>query len=777
MLATVDRRGMSRKMLLGDTTHLPNGDLSRLTKVIRSAIAVFGMLLLAVIVFAGWSSNRSASDIERSLLENALNQSISNVLDGQKSVAWWDDSVVKVSPEALDLEFTDANFGVFLTETYGHDEVYIVDGKDTPFYAYYEGARAEPSTFERRQTELLKVIGEARGGTAQLRKRSDEFGKGQTNYRLLAGAVQTATWAGHILSVDGRPAVVSAISIVPNVDMTLLKSEPAVLVSVIYIDADFVQKIARSLLITDLALSPHPAPTRGVLSQPFIGDDGINVGYLTWTGRRPGHVLLTVILPLVAFCVLATGLFANSMFRRLKAASDELTQREARSRHAAKHDALSGLPNRQHMIEEVEAQISRPGFGIDGHFAIAAYVDIDRFKDINDTLGHETGDKLVKVVAKRLSARLRSDDLLARLGGDEFAVFCLASDAHAETRLARRIASAFEDPFVIGGQNIVATASIGLARAPDHGRTADELLRHADIALYQAKHQGRNRAVSFSAAMGREVETRRSIEVDLRTAIERAELRLQYQPVVSCRTGKIIGAEALMRWRHPLRGEISPATFIPIAEITGLMPDLGRWMLDRVMQDAKQWPDLEVSVNLSPVQFIQSDLEGLLRQLTADHGLEPSRFVLEITEGVLLEASEHSKSVLQGLQGMGFKMALDDFGTGYSSLSYLCNFQFDKLKIDRSFVRNVASTETSRTIVQSVCALGRGLGMRVVAEGVETEAEALVMRHIGCTELQGYFFSRPIEPAALTTLLEKYEPRLPASAETSAFPAELSATA
>jgi EAL domain-containing protein (putative c-di-GMP-specific phosphodiesterase class I) len=295
--------------------------------------------------------------------------------------------------------------------------------------------------------------------------------------------------------------------------------------------------------------------------------------------------------------------------------------------------------------------------------------------------------------------------------------------------------------------------------APEHGRTADELLRHADIALYEGKNLGRNRAVSFSAEMAQQVETRHAIEVDLRSAIEREELQVHYQPIVSCRTGAIVGAEALLRWTHPTRGVISPATFIPIAEIAGLMPALGAWVLERAITDSKRWPELEISVNLSPVQFAQSDLEALLRRLTMEHNVAPKRFVLEITEGVLLAATDQTRNMLQAIQGMGFKTALDDFGTGYSSLSYLCNFKFDKIKIDRSFVTNVSNALTSRTIVQSVVSLGRGLGMQIVAEGVETEYEALMMSHFGCTELQGYYFSAPIEADQLGPLIERFEPR------------------
>ncbi len=746
-------------MLSVDTTGLFEGDLRRLTRIIRAAITFFGVLLLAIIAFAGWSANKTATDSERTLVENALNQAIGSVLDGQKSVAWWDDAVTNTADGALNLEFADAEFGLFLGETYGHDEIYILNGANAAIYAYKDGARADPSVYAAREAAISSIVGEIRNGFGTLRERPDDFGRAQTNYRILAGVLETARWAGHIVTLDGMPSVVAAITIVPNVDMTLLKGTPKLLVSVVRIDEAFVKKIAQSLLLPDLKLTAQPIATGGVVSEPFVSDDGANAGYLSWTTRRPGQILLTIILPLVACGVLATGVLSSKMFRRLRRASDELTQREARSRHAAKHDALSGLPNRQHMVEHVDATLAAPDFGDAGERAIAAYVDVDRFKDINDTLGHETGDKLIKAVSKRLAARLRDDDFLARFGGDEFAILCVSNDADADAQLSARIAGAFDEPFAIDGQTIRVTASIGIARAPEHGLSADELMRHADIALYEAKSQGRDRAMTFSTEMARQVETRRTIEVDLRAAIEREELRLTYQPIVSCQTGTIIGAEALMRWRHPLKGEIPPSTFIPIAEISGLMPALGTWVLEQAIKDSRQWPGIEIAVNLSPVQLKQADLEAVLKRLTAQYDVAPSRIVLEITEGVLLEATDQTKATLQGLQEMGFKTALDDFGTGYSSLSYLCNFKFDKIKIDRSFVTNVSTAVTSRTIVQSVVSLGRGLGMRIVAEGVESECEAAMMSHLGCTELQGYFFSRPLAAPQLTALIETFEPR------------------
>ena len=739
------------------TTHF-TGDLRSLTRLIGAAILFFGVLLLAIIAYLGWAANQTAAERERTLVANALNQSIARALNEQKSIAWWDDPVTKITDEAIDLEFTDANFGVFLTETYAHDEVYVLNAKNKPLYAFFDHKREEPSAFETRREILDPLLAEIRGGPSGLKARPDMFSASKDRYKVLTG-VQVARWAGHIVSVDGRPAVVAGMTIVPNIDSTLLKGTPNLLVSITFIDEEFISEIGRSLLLNDLALTSKPSNAGALVSEPFMGDDGSQAGYLTWTTRRPGQILLTVILPLVAFGIFATAVLARAMFRRLRRTSNELAERESQARHEAKHDALSGLPNRAHMAEEIEKFLLKRNFGPSKHRAVAAYIDIDRFKDINDTLGHEAGDKLIKAVGERLSGELRPRDLIARFGGDEFVILWVPAEPDSVNALASRIAAVFTAPFLVNGQNIRVTASIGLAVAPDHGSTVDELMRHADIALYEAKSQGRNRAVLFSPEMAEAVEHRRSIELDLRTAIDNDELTLHYQPIVSCDDGEIRGVEALVRWRHPRHGELPPASFIPIAENAGLLPALGEWVLDRAMLDSKRWPNLEVAVNLSPVQFRHVDLETSLRRLTIEHGVEPSRLVLEITEGVLLEASDHTHAILNAIRAMGFQTALDDFGTGYSSLAYLCNFSFDKIKIDRSFISRLSTVDTSRTIIKSVVSLGRGLGMDIVAEGIETEFEAVMMMHLGCTELQGYYFSRPIDADAMDELLRSYEPK------------------
>lgn len=743
------------------------GDLARLTALAGGALAFFGALLLAVIAFAGWSSNQTAFERERTLVENALNQSIASTLNEQKSVAWWDDAVLKITDDKVDMDFTDANFGVFLTETYSQDEVYILNGKDQPIYAFSNSERRTPSTFEQLRPALKRVIAEARTGKpSTLLQRPDVFAASQANYRVLSGVLRVAHWSGHILSLQGRPVIVAAMTIVPNVDSTALKGTPNLLVSVVDIDDAFVADIGRSLLLNDLALKPSDAPTKGTVAQTFIADDGSRMGELRWATRRPGQVLLTVILPLVALGVAVAGVIFANMLLRLKRASAEITQSEEQARHEALHDTLSGLPNRHYFLQRLEGLLSSPDEA--SRKTISAYVDVDRFKDINDTMGHHAGDMLIKSVAERLQSQLRPEDFLARFGGDEFALLCISNSPHGGEVLARRVAQAFAIPFVIDGQSIRVTASVGVATAPRDGVNAGDLMRNADIALYEAKNQGRNRAILFSQEMAQRVAQRRAIEVDLRTAIENDELELHFQPLVNARSSKICGVEALLRWTHPEHGPISPATFVPVAEDAGLMPILGDWVLRRALEAARRWPELEMAVNLSPVQFRHADIQNRLHRLTQEYGVDPRRIVLEMTEGVLMEASAKTKETLDSIRAMGFKLALDDFGTGYSSFAYLCQFKFDKLKIDRSFVTGFARGEVPRSVINAVVTLGQGLGMSVVAEGVETEFDALAMRHFGCTEMQGYYFSKAVKADAIQAMLDAPPAEIAAPAAPSA---------
>jgi diguanylate cyclase (GGDEF)-like protein len=747
------------------TVHYRN-DLRRLTVMIGAALLVFGALLVVIVAYAGWSANRTAVVRERQLVENALDQSVSRVLDQQKAIAWWDDAVINAQRRPLDIDWLETNVGVYFSETYGHDEVIIVDSDNRPIYANVNGELSDAGgAYARHRAVLDEIVAEARhGASGRLRRRDAAFTEGQGNYNALLGA-SFGRWAGHIMSVDGQPAVVAAISIVPNLDASLVHGEPHLMLSVVKIDQGFVSEVGSSLLMPDLAVSARGAARAGALTETFTADDGVPVGYLSWTPRRPGQTLLLFILPMVALGVVGVGVLTWIMIARLKRASGELADREAQSRHQALHDALCGLPNRHHFVERLQDALDGLVQSRNNARVIVAYIDVDRFKDVNDTMGHAAGDALVMGVADRLRRAIAPSDFLARFGGDEFAVMRRATDADAAGDLADALRQAFDENFDVYGQHIRITTSVGLAVAPEHGASPQELMRHADIALYQGKNQGRDRAMMFCTEMAAEVEQRREIELELQAALEGRELRLHYQPLISSANGAVTGVEALLRWKHADKGDISPAVFVPIAEEAGLMPALGAYVLDRAMEDAKRWPQLDVAVNLSPVQFRHVDLVELLEQLVARHGVEPRRIVLEVTEGVLMESTERNRQILESIRALGFKIALDDFGTGYSSLRYVCDFRFDKIKIDRAFVTGIHERKRAMTIIQSVVGLGRGLGMEIVAEGVETEAEASVMRLMGATELQGFFFSHAIPADEIAAMAARLSQR-PAEADT-----------
>jgi len=421
----------------------------------------------------------------------------------------------------------------------------------------------------------------------------------------------------------------------------------------------------------------------------------------------------------------------------------ELLSQNARIFFMAHHDALTGLPNRlmfHERLQEALDQQRRRGDGI-----ALLCLDLDYFKQVNDTLGHPAGDMLLKEVAGRLRSCVREGDVVARLGGDEFAILqCGVSQPEHANILAQRIVEALGAPYDLGGDQAVVGASVGIAAVTADLCSADMLLRNADLALYRAKANGRGSFSLFESGMDAEMRARRAIELDLREALARREFEVFYQPVFHLQGLCLSGFEALLRWRHPDRGLVSPAEFIPLAEELGLLVPIGAWVLAQACADAATWPDgISVAVNLSPVQFCNPGLVAAVRQALQRSGLPAQRLELEITESALLQDSKAVLAALHELRALGLRTALDDFGTGYSSLSYLRSFPFDKLKIDQSFVRGMTYRPDCRAIVRSVLGLARELGMATTAEGVETEEQLDQLLRDGCAEVQGFLFDRP----------------------------------
>jgi diguanylate cyclase (GGDEF)-like protein len=374
-------------------------------------------------------------------------------------------------------------------------------------------------------------------------------------------------------------------------------------------------------------------------------------------------------------------------------------------------------------------------------------LDLDRFKNVNDSLGHAAGDALLRQVALRLKSALRSTDALARLGGDEFAIIQAECDDQrtGSIDLATRISKLIAEPFLLQGHQVEIGTSIGIAMAPEHGSDQEQLLKKADLALYRSKSAGRNCFTLYDEAMSVELEARNTLESDLRDAVARCQFELHYQPFFDFQSGERRGLEALVRWRHPTRGLIPPDQFIPLAEETGLIVPLGEWVLKQACDDATSWPaDIKVAVNLSPVQLKQAELFDVIRSALRSSGLPPERLEIELTESVLLERAVENHALMERLKSIGISLALDDFGTGYSSLSCLTAFPFDKIKIDKSFIGNLTKGHKSSAIISSIVALARGLGMSVTAEGVETDAQFEKLKTLGVNFAQGYLLGRPV---------------------------------
>ena len=431
--------------------------------------------------------------------------------------------------------------------------------------------------------------------------------------------------------------------------------------------------------------------------------------------------------------------------------------------HDALHDSLTGLPNRALLMDRLTQRLAVAKRRPHVNFAVL-FLDIDRFKVINDSLGHMRGDEFLVEVARRLSSVLRPSDTVARLGGDEFTVLLEdVADKTSASVVSDRLLEVLSEEFVLGGQEVFSGASIGIAHGNATYARPEDILRDADTALYRAKAQGRGRWVEFDTTMHARAVEILQLETDLRRALDRRELRLHYQPVVSLTSGEISGAEALIRWQHPERGLVAPAEFIPLAEETGLIVPIGAWVLEEACRQMKEWqdklsmPQLEIGVNLSSRQFQAPGLVAEVGRVLSQTGLSPRCLRLEVTESLLMDRHPHVADAMTGLRAMGVRIDLDDFGTGYSSLSYLYQFPIDTLKIDRSFVARMGAGEEGVEIVNHIVSLAQSLDMEVVAEGVETAEQLAQLRKLHCSYAQGYHLSRPIESARFEALLGEHK--------------------
>ncbi len=531
------------------------------------------------------------------------------------------------------------------------------------------------------------------------------------------------------------------------------------------------QALAKGELIVSEVTKPAPLPPTTAQRPTPARVDVLAVAVAPFTcrdGRTTGTICVADSNPDREFSTEDRALLmdlAHAMRTELDLRRELVIRRDTQEAlvHITLHDELTGLPNRAFFSDQLRNAIARAQRDPTAQFAVL-FLDLDRFKVVNDSIGHHGGDAMLVTVAERLASVLRPEDTVARLGGDEFAILLESLSGADDARVvAERIQAALAHPIDLGGYEVFTSASIGIVvssstflatELPEH------LLRSADMAMYRAKSAGRACYAMFDRAMHVDALERLQLETDLRRALDRGEFRLLYQPVVSLKTGRISGAEALIRWQHPERGVVQPAEFVPLAEDTGLIVPIGEWVLREALQQIQRWEEhspsaepLTLAVNLSIKQFAQPGLVAHIAEMLGETGLAPNRLQLEVTESVIIDQPEAAKLMLESLKALGVRVQMDDFGTGYSSLSYLHQLPLDGLKVDRAFVGRMDSDERSRQLVRTVLQLAQSIGLTAVAEGVTTLSQLAQLRQLECEYGQGYLFSAPLDPAAMGELL------------------------
>jgi diguanylate cyclase (GGDEF)-like protein len=609
----------------------------------------------------------------------------------------------------------------------------VLNARDAPIYAMQDGHRSRPNSFAIAAEPTLELAHKLRRELA-ISSRPRQPGAGRT-----AGEAELTV-------VAGRPAVVSVKPILSETgDVAQPHGSEYLHVGVRFLDGTFLEKMAR-LYGIDQPRFVRIDPATPAIALRNAG--GPILGYITWQPFEPGRQVADKMTPVLLAALLVVGMLVSLLLGRVYRSRRDLEASRADAERQALHDSLTGLPNRMLFEDRLTLALRRR----DPNLAIFL-LDLDRFKHVNDTLGHQGGDALLIQLGARLTALLRASDTIARLGGDEFAILIEDSGLSDILSLAARIIDEVRPPFEIVRAEAYVGISIGIAIADGASEDPVELMRKADIALYRAKENGRNDYCVFSPEIEERVKLKCETELDLRAAVASGKgLCLHYQPMVDG-TGKLVGVEALLRWNHPRRGLINPDQFIVIAEETGLIVPIGEWVLREACTASRLWPHLFVAVNLSAAQFHAADFFDSLMWIIDETGADPRAIELEVTERVLMDDDESTLAVLAKLRQAGFKIVLDDFGTGFSSLSYLHKFDVDKIKIDQSFVRNLSMRAESRAIVSAILALGAAMDLTVSAEGVETAQQKAYLDMAGCDEFQGHYFSPAVPMGQIAGLI------------------------
>ena len=694
-------------------------------------VAAIGCVVVAVVTSAR-RADEVAFTTERELIKQSIIEHGQHALHLAEGVVATPQTVAKVR-DGFDPQWIDQQIGRWLASS-DFDAFAVVDAGDRLEFSRFLGSSAGTTPADL-AIQFKPTIDLLRGRLTAFPGQSlpliDGQNPGNPGYKTVL-----------VENFLDKPAYIAAIAVGSDADLAGGNHHAPILLAVKRLGGRLLRKIGGRLQLADLHRIEDPQQAGSDSTLDLADLHGDVVARFAWKPNRPGGAIVMSVVPFVAVALAGFALFVGLGVRYVRRTAAELAAGDQQLRHLALHDPVCGLPNRIYFGERLEQTISDVRNG--GLSAAVFYIDLDHFKDVNDTLGHHIGDELILNVTQRLSRIMRGDDLVARLGGDEFAIITTcASDSYSLQAIAGRIIAAVCAPYAISGHNIIIGASIGIAVIDRRAGDAADILRYADMALYRAKNEGRNRACIYDAAMDADLSSRKLLEGDLLQAIKNDGLRAAYQPIVNAAGDTVVGVEALARWQHPTHGEIPPSRFIPIAEHSGLIVDLGEWMLRRACLDGRNWPNLMVSVNVSPLQFRRSDFVEVVERILTDTDFDANHLELELTESTLLGNLETAELSMLRLKAIGVRFALDDFGTGYSSLLYLRRFPFDKLKIDSSFVRSIEKAPDAAAIVHAVVSLGRGLGMKVTAEGVETAEQHLFLRAAGVHSMQGYRFGKP----------------------------------
>ncbi len=701
--------------------------------VLTSVLVVFGVtaaFLAGLVLWSGHEIDASALDRQTYRVQHILADQLRQVPHDQESVVIWDDMLEAITRG--DLEWLDSNIGGWMYSYFSHDEVYVILPDDTVAYASRSGIRVPATVFSDRAASLLPMVHELR-----------------TLAR--SGYVDKPPHLADFVLLDGSPAIASTIPVVSDSgNISVPAGREPILISVTRLDARYeLQLVSRYLM--EVGRFDTVGSTLGFATAPLTTRSGRIVGFFEWAPYRPGSELLNRTAPALVIAFLTIGAILALLLNRLWRSSTAMEINRLDAERAAAQDALTGLPNRLSFEQQLEQLLSEPRQRL--HPISLLMLDLDRFKQVNDTLGHHAGDELIKAVGARLRQLLEPGEVLSRLGGDEYAILCRRADAEVAT-LSASVIETISSPFHLSAGEAFVGVSIGVVVAAFDEADRSELTRKADIALYEAKSAGRNRAVFYVETMNEVVQSRHSIEADLREALKHSDqLWVAFQPLFGREDGEIVGAEALVRWTHPKLGHVSPARFVAIAEGSGLIEPLGEFVLRQACDMGARWPGHTIAVNISPVQLRNPHFPDLLFRALAESGMRAEDLEIEITEGILLDDESTIEKSIKAFREAGIKIALDDFGTGYSSLNYLKRYPVDRIKIDRSFIKQLDVAGPSNAIVQAMVTLAHALGITVTAEGVETSEQHRTLHAMGCNTFQGYLLSPPLTATRLEQMI------------------------